>query len=182
MTNFCSPRWWNTWTCIRRCGRSTSSPRAYLSPGEGLHILRIDGRLVWVRREVQVTQSVFERISLSHFGRSSAFLTRFLQQAIDARANRESDALSVYIPNPFHGGDWMRARLGSRRPLASVVLKAGLAETLLGDLQRFYRARDRYAELGIPGDAAICCTVRRVRARLRWSRRWRLSCGSMSAP
>jgi chaperone BCS1 len=55
-----------------------------------------------------------------------------------------------YIPNPFHGGDWMRARLGSRRPLASVVLRAGQAEALLDDLQRFYRGRERYAELGIP--------------------------------
>jgi chaperone BCS1 len=130
--------------------RAGQAPRAYLSPGEGLHILWIDGRLVWIRRELQVTQSVFERISLSHFGRSSAYLSSFLQRAIDARASRESDTLSVYIPNPFHGGDWMRARLGSRRPLASVVLKAGQAEALLADLQRFYSAHERYAELGIP--------------------------------
>ena len=50
--------------------RSGQTPRANLSPGEGLHIPRIDGRLVWVRREVQVTQSVFERIRLPHFGRA----------------------------------------------------------------------------------------------------------------
>jgi chaperone BCS1 len=103
-----------------------------------------------MRRELQVGQSVFERISLSHFGRSGDWLAAFLQRAIEARANRESDTLSVYIPNPFHGGDWMRARLGSRRPLSSVVLKAGQAEALLADLQRFYGARERYAELGIP--------------------------------
>lgn len=130
--------------------RAGQAPRGYLSPGEGLHILWIDGRLVWIRRELQVAQSVFERISLSHFGRSGDWLSAFLQRAIDARASRESDTLSVYIPNPFHGGDWMRARLGSRRPLASVVLKAGQAESLLGDLQRFYGAHERYAELGIP--------------------------------
>lgn len=130
--------------------RAGQAPRAFLSPGEGLHILWIEGRLVWMRRELQVSQSVFERISLSHFGRSGAYLSTFLQRAIDARASRESDTLSVYIPNPFHGGDWMRARLGSRRPLSSVVLKAGQAEALLGDLQRFYGARERYAELGIP--------------------------------
>ncbi|MDQ7745562.1 AAA family ATPase [Hydrogenophaga pseudoflava] len=130
--------------------RAGQAPRAYLSPGEGLHILRIDGRLVWIRRELQVTQSVFERISLSHFGRTGGWLEAFLQRAIDARASRESDTLSVYIPNPFHGGDWMRARLGSRRPLSSVVLKAGQAEALLADLQSFYAAHERYAELGIP--------------------------------
>ena len=130
--------------------RAGQAPKAYLSPGEGLHILWIDGRLVWIRRELQVAQSVFERISLSHFGRSGDWLAGFLQRAIEARANRESDTLSVYIPNPFHGGDWMRARLGSRRPLASVVLKAGQAEALLADLRRFYSAHERYAELGIP--------------------------------
>lgn len=130
--------------------RAGQAPRAFLSPGEGLHILWVEGRLVWMRRELQVGQSVFERISLSHFGRSGDWLAAFLQQAIAARASRESDTLSVYIPNPFHGGDWIRARLGSRRPLSSVVLKAGQAEALLGDLQRFYGARERYAELGIP--------------------------------
>lgn len=130
--------------------RAGQAPRAFLSPGEGLHVLWVEGRLLWMRRDLQVGQSVFERISLSHVGRSGQWLAAFLQRAIDARASRESDTLSVYIPNPFHGGDWMRARLGSRRPLASVVLRAGQAEALLADLQRFYGARERYAELGIP--------------------------------
>lgn len=130
--------------------RAGQAPRAFLSPGEGLHILWLEGRLVWMRRDLQVGQSVFERVSLSHAGRSGRWLGEFLQRAIDARVTRESETLSVYVPNPFHGGDWMRARLGSRRPLASVVLRAGQAESLLADLQCFYAARERYAELGIP--------------------------------
>ena len=140
--------------------RNGQPPRAYLSPGEGVHILRVDGRWLWLRRELQVTQSVFEKVSLSTLGRSPAFLERFLQAAIDARAARETDTLSVYIPNPFHGGDWMRARLGSRRPLASVVLKAGQGEALLADLERFF----------------TCCTARPAPARHRSSPRWRASC------
>ena len=130
--------------------RNGQPPRAYLSPGEGLHILRLDGRWLWIRRDVQVAQAVFEKISLSQFGRSPARLQAFLQAAIDTRAARETDTLSVYIPNPFHGGDWMRARLGSRRPLSSVVLKAGQGEALLADLERFFAGRARYAQLGIP--------------------------------
>ena len=130
--------------------RNGQAPRAYLSPGEGLHVLRLDDAWLWLRREVQVAQSVFERVSLSQFGRSPARLQAFLQAAIDARAARETDTLSVYIPNPFHGGDWMRARLGSRRPLSSVVLKAGQGEALLADLERFFAGRARYAQLGIP--------------------------------
>ena len=130
--------------------RNGQPPRAYLSPGEGVHILRVDGRWLWLRRELQVNQSVFERVGLSTLGRSPRYLEAFLQAAIDARAARETDTLSVYIPNPFHGGDWMRARLGSRRPLSSVVLKAGQGEALLADLQRFWDSRERYARLGIP--------------------------------
>ncbi|MBK6867089.1 MAG: AAA family ATPase [Burkholderiales bacterium] len=130
--------------------RNGQPPRAYLSPGEGLHILRLDGRWLWIRRDLQVAQAVFEKVSLSQFGRSPARLQVFLQDAIDARAARETDTLSVYIPNPFHGGDWMRARLGSRRPLSSVVLKAGQGEALLADLERFFDSRERYAQLGIP--------------------------------
>lgn len=130
--------------------RNGQPPRAFLSPAEGLHILRVEGRWLWLRRELQVAQSVFERVSLSQFGRSPARLQVFLNAAIDARAARETDTLSVYIPNPFHGGDWLRARLGSRRPLSSVVLKAGQGEALLADLQRFFSSRERYATLGIP--------------------------------
>lgn len=130
--------------------RNGQPPRAYLSPGEGLHILRLDGQWLWLRRDVQVAQAVFEKVSLSQFGRSPAHLQAFLQAAIEARAARETDTLSVYIPNPFHGGDWMRARLGSRRPLASVVLKAGQGEALLADLENFFKSRERYATLGIP--------------------------------
>ena len=130
--------------------RNGQPPRAFLSPGEGVHILRVDGRWLWLRRDLQVGQAVFEKISLSTFGRSPRFLEGFLQAAIAARAARETDTLSVYIPNPFHGGDWMRARLGSRRPLASVVLKAGQGEGLLADLERFLGSRERYARLGIP--------------------------------
>lgn len=130
--------------------RSGQPPRAFLSPGEGLHIVRLDGRWLWIRRDVQVAQAVFEKVSLSQFGRSPARLQAFLQAAIDARAARETDTLSVYIPNPFHGGDWMRARLGSRRPLSSVVLKTGQGESLLADLEHFFASRERYAQLGIP--------------------------------
>lgn len=130
--------------------RNGNPPKASLSPSEGLHIVKVNGKWLWLLREVQVGTSIFEKVTLSHWGRSPKFLENFLQVAIDSRVARESDALSVYIPNPFHGGDWTRARLGSRRPLSSVILKAGQSEHLLGDLSSFFKSRERYAELGIP--------------------------------
>ena len=45
--------------------RNGQPPRAYLSPGEGLHILRLDGRWLWIRRDVQVAQAVFELEALA---------------------------------------------------------------------------------------------------------------------
>jgi mitochondrial chaperone BCS1 len=130
--------------------RAGQLPKAYLSPAEGFHIFTLNGKLMWLRREVQVTQSVFERVSLSHFGRDISLLKKLLDEAIATRAARDADQLSVYIPNPFHGGDWMRARLGARRTLESVVLKAGQGEAIQADLERFFASRARYAELGIP--------------------------------
>ncbi|MDO5653243.1 MAG: AAA family ATPase [Brachymonas sp.] len=125
-------------------------PRAYRSPAEGLHFFRAANRWMFMRREITVTQSVLERITLSHFGRSPDFLRDFLRLAIAQRVAREHDTLSVYIPDPLEGGEWKRARVVSRKPLSSVVLKAGQAEDLLADLQRFFAGRERYNALGIP--------------------------------
>ncbi|MDO5691856.1 MAG: AAA family ATPase [Pseudomonadota bacterium] len=125
-------------------------PRLFISPAQGLHIFRADGRLMWLRREVTAAQTVFERLTLSHFGRQPDHLAGFVREAVAARAERDHQALSIYVPHPYDGGEWMRARFGTRRPLSSVVLRAGLAEALLQDLRRFQAGRDRYVQLGIP--------------------------------
>ena len=156
--------------------RNGQPPRAYLSPGEGVHILRVDGRWLWLRRELQVTQSVFEKVSLSTLGRSPAFLERFLQAAIDARAARETGTLSVYIPNPFtvatgcgrawaHAGHWPRSC--SRR---------GRARRCWPIWNAFSTAASATPSWASPGVAATCCTARPAPARPRSSPRWRASC------
>lgn len=130
--------------------RMGMQPRAYLSPGEGLHFFKLENRWIWMRRELQMGMSIIERISLSHWGRQRQLLQKFLDQAITARVAREIDKVAVYVPNPFHGGDWVRTRLGNNRPLSSVILKAGQSEEILGDIQEFFASRPRYVELGIP--------------------------------
>lgn len=130
--------------------RMGMKPRAFLSPGEGLHFFRLDGRLIWMRREVQMGMALIERISLSHLGRNRRPLQQFLDDAIAARVAREVDKVAVYVPNPFHGGDWVRTRLGNNRPLKSVVLAAGQAEAILGDVQGFMASHARYTDLGVP--------------------------------
>lgn len=125
-------------------------PRAFLSPAEGFHIFWLDGRLMWMKREVSVGQTIFEKITLSCFGRDKSVLEAFIHAAIEERVARELDKIAIYIPNPYTHGDWSRARLGNNRRLASIVLKAGQTEQILADLGRFFADKARYDDLGIP--------------------------------
>ncbi|MBN8285230.1 ATP-binding protein [Zoogloea sp.] len=125
-------------------------PRAFLSPAEGFHIFWLDGRLMWMKREVSIGQTIFEKITLSTFGRDKAVLEAFIHAAIEARVARELDKIAIYIPNPYTHGDWSRARLGNNRRLASLVLKAGQTERILSDLKQFFGDKARYDDLGIP--------------------------------
>jgi chaperone BCS1 len=130
--------------------RQGAYPETFLSPGEGFHVFRLDGRLMWMTREVQVVQTVLERVRLSTFGRSKAPLEQFIEAALAHRIARELNKIAIYVPNPYNHADWMRARLGNNRQLASIVLKAGQAEAILADLERFFASRSRYENLGIP--------------------------------
>jgi chaperone BCS1 len=40
--------------------RNGQPPKAYLSPGEGLHFVWVQGKLVWLTRDIQVGTTVFE--------------------------------------------------------------------------------------------------------------------------
>ena len=114
-------------------------PEVFLSPGEGFHIFRLDGRLMWMTREVQVAQSVLERITLSTLGRNKAPLEAFIRAAIAHRIARELHKIAIYVPNPFNHSDWMRAKLGNNRKLSSIVLKEGQVEQILEDLPALLR-------------------------------------------
>jgi chaperone BCS1 len=124
-------------------------PEPFLSPGEGFHVFMLDGRLMWMKREIQVAASVIEKITLSTFGRNRAPLEAFIRAAMDARVARELNKIAIYIPSSY-SNEWSRARLGNNRKLASIVLKAGQKEAILGDLTRFFESRLRYEDLGIP--------------------------------
>ncbi len=124
-------------------------PATVLSPGEGFHVFVLDGRLMWMRREIQVATSVIEKISLSTFGRDKRPLSRMVDEAMEQRISRELNRIAIYVPNPYNS-DWMRARLGNNRKLDSVVLKGGQREAIVDDLKRFFASRERYETLGIP--------------------------------
>ncbi len=124
-------------------------PEAYLSPGEGFHIFRLDGHWMWMQREVQVAANVIEKITLSMFGRDRQPMERFVQDALEHRMARELNQVAIYIPSPYTN-EWQRARLSNNRRLDSIVLKAGQTESILADLKTFFTSRLRYENLGIP--------------------------------
>jgi chaperone BCS1 len=119
------------------------------SPGEGFHLFVLDGRLMWMKREVQVGMSIVEKITLSTLGRDKRPLEALVNAAMQHRIERELNRIAIYVPSTY-GNDWTRARLGNNRKLDSVVLKAGQKESILADLQRFFASRERYEALGIP--------------------------------
>jgi chaperone BCS1 len=124
-------------------------PRTAVSPGEGFHVFFLDGRLMWMKREVSVGMAVVEKITLSTLGRDKAPLEALANAAMEHRIARELNRIAIYVPSSY-SNDWMRARLGNNRKLDSVVLKAGQKEAILADLKRFFASRERYETLGIP--------------------------------
>jgi chaperone BCS1 len=124
-------------------------PATVLSPGEGFHLFFLDGRLMWMKREVQVANAIMEKISLSTFGRDKRPLEKLVDGAMEHRIARELNRIAIYVPSPY-SNEWSRARLGNNRKLDSVVLKAGQKEAIVGDLQKFFASRERYEALGIP--------------------------------
>ncbi len=124
-------------------------PATVFSPGEGFHLFFMDGRLMWMKREIQVANSIIEKISLSTLGRNKHPLEKLVGEAMDHRIARELNRIAIYVPSPY-SNEWSRARLGNNRKLDSVVLKAGQKEAVVGDLTRFFASRERYETLGIP--------------------------------
>jgi chaperone BCS1 len=124
-------------------------PATVFSPGEGFHLFVLDGRLMWMRREVQVATSIIEKISLSTLGRDKAPLEKLVGEAMEHRIARELNRIAIYVPSPY-SNEWTRARLGNNRKLDSVVLKAGQKDAVVEDLRRFFASHERYESLGIP--------------------------------
>ncbi len=139
----------STYQSLRDELQQGGRPAALFSPGEGFHLFMLDGRLMWMKREVQVGATIIEKIVLSTFGRDKAPLEAIVHAAIQARIERELNRIAVYVPSPYNN-EWTRARLGNNRKLESVVLKRGQKEAILDDLNRFFASRSRYETLGIP--------------------------------
>ncbi|CAH8561098.1 unnamed protein product [Dicrocoelium dendriticum] len=112
------------------------------------------GRLIRVER-VRAQQSMqganvapFESVTLTTFGRNTQLFVDLLEEARETAVAREKGWTVVYKPI---GPDWRPFGYPRpRRPLESVVLREGLAESVVNDVQEFIDNQSWYTERGIP--------------------------------
>jgi len=134
----------------------------YFSPAVGLHWMFYANHLTLIyrnRRESTVSvssnghgQMPSEEITLRFFTRNRELPRRFILEARDAVIPADSNLGTAYATQSQYSGHatWEAvSRIPLRRP-ESVVLRAGLMEDLLGDLDRFIADEDWYHRCGVP--------------------------------
>lgn len=129
-------------------------PRVLFSPAPGEHIFFYRGRLVILNRErpkldAAGTQpvNVRESFSIHIFSRDRSIARQLLEDARDVALPPGDSRLAIHRAS-YSSWDEQMKRLP--RPPESVVLRAGLMESLIADVRNFLSSRDWYVERGIP--------------------------------
>lgn len=120
----------------------------------GYHRFRYRGQFFWLERsrEHQKADGVFmglwESITLSTFARQRGLLESLIA---DAKAEHEATRRGkVCIWSLNNWGEWEEIARKDPRPLASVVLPVGVAESVIADLRSFEDRRGWYGSIGVP--------------------------------
>lgn len=135
-------------------GASGGSDVSYvLSPADGVHWFFYRGALVVVARGKESgggTGSNFavrEEITVRVFAlRSRAFVARVIEEARSSIAPNK-EVTRVYTNQQW---GWSTPIEVARRPLASVVLRAGVSEMLVSDARTFLGSKQWYRDRAIP--------------------------------
>jgi len=129
-------------------------PRIMFTPAPGMHMLFFRGRLVIlyrVRPEAnQATQqpvNVRESFKLEIFTRDRSIVRALLEEAREVAMPQGDARLTVYRNQCMSWGEQLQR---CPRSPDSVVLAAGVMESLIADCRRFLENRAWYLERGIP--------------------------------
>jgi chaperone BCS1 len=123
-----------------------------LSPADGTHWFFHKGALVVVMRGKEggpTAGSTYlrEEVSLRAFGlHTRLYLTRLIEEARKSVAP-DDDTVSIHTNSTW---DWTAALKVPRRPMETVILRAGVAEMLIEDASRFLQSRQWYRDRAIP--------------------------------
>ena len=129
-------------------------PRILFSPAPGEHIFFYRGRLVILNRERPKPDganaqslSVRESFAIHIFSRDRNIARQLLEDARDIALPAGDNRLAIHRAS-YSSWDEQMKRLP--RPPESVVLRAGLMESLIDDVRDFLGRRNWYVERGIP--------------------------------
>lgn len=148
--------------CSARGGVSvngvTLEPRSLsfiLAPAPGIHWLWWEKKLVIVNRERkelppgpgEMFGSEREVFTVSILTRDRSCIIRLLEEANRLAEPPEDNRVRVFTNQH---GDWHCSIRRAPRPLESVILRHGVAEAIVADIERFQGDAERYAKLGVP--------------------------------
>lgn len=117
-----------------------------ITPGVGYHLVWHDGRPFLIERVEREKEGSFFLRETYHIKCLGG--PRHIHALIDTalRTRLRGDVLPVFL----YRGYWKRVASKRVRPLESVVLRAGLRQELLDDMDWFVSARSWYEERGLP--------------------------------
>jgi mitochondrial chaperone BCS1 len=131
-------------------GEEGVGERVVYSPAPGQHLVRYDGRLIWlsrVREEKSDRGVPSETITVKILGRDPAVIRALFENV--RRSNQRRAATMVRVLMGI-GDCWERVAEKAPRPLASVILPDGAAQATLADMTEFLASRSWYTDRGLP--------------------------------
>jgi mitochondrial chaperone BCS1 len=125
-------------------------PELLYSPAVGWHLLRYQGKLVWIERSLDADKmQPLETLRISMlFARRSHF-EKLIADMMQASFGQLMGQTQLFAPDSW-ADEWRQHASKPKRKLDSVVLQEGLTDKLVADVQRFLSGRARYEALGIP--------------------------------
>ena len=118
-------------------------------PSVGVHFMK-HGK-TWIRVERTREQRMnepWETVMLTAFGKKKSVFVDILEDARQLALSEVSGKTLMYV---VRGTDWVKfGHPRQRRPLASVVLDAGVGEAVVKDVREFMTSESWYRERGIP--------------------------------
>ena len=124
------------------------------SPSPGSHYIWFKKLPIKVERlrekqMVDVNHHVpYETVTLTTIGRNKEIFQGILNEARHQALQTQQGRTMIFKPV---GAEWRQfGEAQRRRPLASVILRAGQAERILDDIKQFLQSQQWYVERGIP--------------------------------
>lgn len=124
-----------------------------LSPAPGIYFMRYEGRpmCVELEREESWNNGVYgfaEKIRFRFMIADRKFIHDLLGRIVNSTVKIDGGK-TIGIATPV-GVDWEVGRRHKIRPPESLILKDGLYDEIIADLERFYDSAQWYADRGVP--------------------------------